>query len=161
MISPKDNPELLKEWRRLEEELLKAGVGITKTREEIAEFYDTTYHTARYWLDESRRNRDRNRNRTGRYQREPHRREYDKAYKHYIRHLPKYATGALEEGEVLGLGEISDRLGEAAEEDPEVDRKITMEPETVEKKITEFEEDIFQQEEEGKYRYTGREGRNS
>lgn len=161
MISPKDNPELLEEWRRLEEELLKAGVGITKTWEEIAEFYDTTYPTARYWLDESQRNRDRDRDRTGRYQREPHRRKYDMAYKHYIRHLPKYATVALEEGEVLGLEEISDRLGEAAEEDPKVDRKITMEPDTVEKKITEFEENIFQQEEKGKYRFIGREGRNS
>lgn len=145
MTTPNDDPSLLEEWKEIEEEL-----GKTEAYKVIAEEYNTTYSTVYYWL--TRRPR-RPRKRTGRYEREPYRREYDKDYKWFTRHLEQYLSQAFENKDTMELTKLSKKLAREAESDPKVGRAMHLQPETLQKRLEQLDDPPIVEIGDGIYRW--------
>lgn len=136
-------PENRRDWVCLEKELLEIGLSKRKTWAEIADFYDTTWSRVRYWLNEDRRNRERDRE------------EYDKRYKRFIRHLDDYIEKTVNQGEVLTLRDLSRRLANVTEKDPKIKRRIYMQETTLGDKLESEYSELFEKEGDNFYKFLG------
>lgn len=138
-------PEELGDWKQIERELLEIGIPRYKAWQEIGIFYNTTYHKARYWLDEGRRTRGRRRDD----------KEYQRKYKRFVRHLDEHLENSLSPGEVYDLGEISKELSKSAERSDKVNRPIELKESTLEKKIDNLDKQLLALRDDNKYEYVG------